>query len=155
MQFFSNWLLIKTLLLQLFSPRTNQRPGWAALTNIRSNSCWVQPLHLSVIKGKANVLRRTRDYHFLDFHAEKNQLAALLKDEAAALCVVSHERKIVPLKTYRKTDNTLSQSRPCLARWEWSGCRCQTTSRRRRRGNTWFSHTATCVGERRGCVRQR
>lgn len=69
--------------------------------------------------------------------------------------VVSHGQKKDSLKTYHKTDNILSQSRLCLAGWEWSGCRCQTTSRRRHRGSTRFSHRATCVGGPGGCERAR
>lgn len=106
----------------------------------------------SVIKGKANLRRRARDCHFLYFYTEKSTSGRV---RTRQLIYVSFHTsgKTASLQTYHKTDSILSQSRPCLAGWEWSGCRCQTTSHRRRRRNTWFSQTATCMGGRRGCVR--
>lgn len=65
-----------------------------------------------------------------------------------------HWSKTASLKTYHRMGNTLSQSKPCSARLEWSDCRYRTTCHKRRIWSTLFSHTATCVGGQRGCEKE-
>lgn len=108
-----------------------------ALAYITSNTYWVLPFDLSVIK-------------------ERLMWNALWNNQPLRDVMVNpmsfHWAKTASLKTYHRADDILSQSTPCLAGLEWSDCRGQTTCHKKRIWNTLFSHTATCV---RGCDKKR